>query len=416
MGPTWTTGNQFRLLENGEEYFPRVLAAIEGAQQSVLLETFILFDDEVGQPLRDALIAAARRGISVALTVDGFGSADLSPAFLGGLVEAGVVVHLFSPRRRLVGMRTNLFRRLHRKLVAVDASVAFVGGINVSVQHLIDSGPLAKQDYAVEVQGPAAREIHEFLLDAIHASSPGPKAPPRRPVRRVSEAGAPAGPGTALLVTRDNDRHRRDIERQYLLAIRGAERELIIANAYFLPGYRLLQAICDAARRGVDVQLIVQGNPDMMWVKRTVDMLYAHLREAGVRIFEYCERPLHGKVAVVDDDWATVGSSNLDPLSLFLNLEANLIIRDADFAAALKQNLRTRMESSCQEVPATPDRIRPRWQGLATALVFHALRRFPAWAGWLPAHTPKLLTPTLDAPPSGWQAGVPTPPREQDCP
>lgn len=410
MRPTWTTGNQFRLLENGEEYFPRMRAAIDAAQQSVLLETFILFDDPVGRSLRDALIGAARRGVSVALTVDGFGSADLSSDFMGGLLEAGVAVHVFAPGRRLGSFRTNLFRRLHRKLVAVDASVAFVGGINISEQHLIDSGPLAKQDYAVEVRGPVVQEIHQFLLDAILAHT-GPVR--RQRLRRgPRETAALAGPGAALLVTRDNERHRRDIELHYLLAIRAAKRELIIANAYFLPGYKLLQAICDAARRGVDVQLIVQGNPDMLWVKRTVDMLYAHLREAGVRIFEYCERPLHGKVAVVDDDWATVGSSNLDPLSLFLNLEANLVIRDAAFAAELKANLRSRMARSCKEVPAEADGIRPPWwQGIATTLVFHALRRFPAWAGWLPAHTPRLLTATLDTPPA-WQA----PHREQDCP
>ncbi|AZG16613.1 MULTISPECIES: cardiolipin synthase ClsB [Cupriavidus] len=396
----WTTGNRFRLLENGEEYFPRLIAAIDAARATVLLETFILFEDDVGNQLADALARAARRGVQVALTVDGFGTADLSTDYIARLTEAGVVLRLFSPGRRLLGKRTNLFRRLHRKLVAVDASLAFVGGINLSVEHLVKASPLSKQDYAVEVHGPAAQVIHSFMLEAIDAGATGPHARRRRRLPRpgAGDGYDPALAGAALLVTRDNQDHRNDIERHYLMAIRAARREVIIANAYFLPGYRLLEAICAAAGRGVDVCLILQGRPDMLWVKRTVDMLYARLREAGVRIFEYCERPNHSKVAVVDDDWATVGSSNLDPLSLSLNLEANLIIRDAEFVATLKHNLRGLMSRSCTEVSAADHAHGRWWHRIATPVIFHFLRKFPAWAGWLPAHTPRLVAPEVPTP------------------
>ncbi|SDP27285.1 putative cardiolipin synthase [Ralstonia sp. 25mfcol4.1] len=391
MEQAWTTGNRLQLLENGDEYFPRLMAAIGAARHSVLLETFILFEDEVGRQLGDALAAAARRGVAVSMTVDGFGTADLSPDYVAKLAEAGVVVRVFAPGRRLLGKRTNLFRRLHRKLVAIDGELAFVGGINLSVEHLVEASPSAKQDYAVEVQGPAARIIHAFMLEASgdrparQPRAPIPPALPPQPVR--------AAPGSVLFVTRDNQAHRNDIEQQYLAAIRSARHQIVIANAYFLPGYRLLQAICNAAQRGVDVRLVLQGRPDMLWVKRTVDMLYAHLRESGVRIFEYCERPNHSKVAVVDDDWATVGSSNLDPLSLSLNLEANLVIRDTAFVASLRDNLRDLMSARCSEVCADSTPRGAWWHGIATPLIFHFLRKFPAWAGWLPAHTPKIVSP-----------------------
>ncbi|RZT31388.1 cardiolipin synthase ClsB [Cupriavidus agavae] len=413
MRQNWTTGNRLHLLENGEEYFPRLIAAVEAARESVLLETFIIFEDSVGQSLSRALIDAARRGVRVVMTVDGFGSADLSQPFVAALVEAGVTLNVFAPRRRLVGMRTNLFRRLHRKLVAVDGTTAFVGGINLSDQHLIASGPLAKQDYAVEVQGPIVREIQAFMEAAAqlpHGRQRRVRPPP------VPRAAHPVGEGAALLVTRDNDQHRRDIERHYLMAIRAARRKVVIANAYFLPGYQLLQAICNASRRGVDVRLVVQGRPDMLWVKRAVDVLYAHLREAGVRIFEYCERPLHGKVALVDDDWATVGSSNLDPLSLSLNLEANLVIRDPAFVAELDQRLGTLMANCCTEVAGPSDADQTPWQALRTAVIFHFLRKFPSWAGWLPAHTPRLVVSTVETP-AEWERPRPVPPgARQDCP
>lgn len=397
MSPNRTSGNRIRLLENGDEYFPRVFAAIAAAQTSVLLETFILFDDRVGVALREALIAAARRGVHVAITVDGYGSPDLPPEFVSGMVAAGVRFHIFAPRRRLLGVRTNLFRRLHRKLVAIDGRIAFIGGINFSAQHLTDHGPQAKQDYAVEVEGPAAHEVHRFLVQTLPPGDVEVPAVPPAP---------PAGTMAAWLVTRDNDAHPTDIEWEYLQAIRAARHQIVIANAYFLPGYRLLHAICEAAQRGVDVRLILQGNPDMLWVKRMADMLYAHLQDAGVRIFEYCERPLHGKVAVIDRDWSTVGSSNLDPLSLSLNLEANLVIRDAGFARELRANLDSLMVNACREIP--PDRETPRapLQLAATTLMFHFLRRFPAWAGWLPAHTPKLVVATAEPPRRPWRFPV----------
>ncbi|MCT9116045.1 cardiolipin synthase ClsB [Cupriavidus gilardii] len=397
MSPNRTSGNRIRLLENGDEYFPRVFAAIAAAQTSVLLETFILFDDRVGVALREALIAAAKRGVHVAITVDGYGSPDLPPAFVAGMVAAGVRFHIFAPRRRLLGVRTNLFRRLHRKLVAIDGRIAFIGGINFSAQHLTDHGPQAKQDYAVEVEGPVAHEVHRFLVQTL---PPGDVEVPAVPPP------APAGNMAAWLVTRDNDAHPTDIEWEYLQAIRAARHQVVIANAYFLPGYRVLHAICEAAQRGVDVRLILQGNPDMLWVKRMADMLYAHLQDAGVRIFEYCERPLHGKVAVIDRDWSTVGSSNLDPLSLSLNLEANLVIRDAGFARGLRENLDALMANACREIPPNRQTRRAPLQLAATTLMFHFLRRFPAWAGWLPAHTPKLVVATAEPPRRPWRFPV----------
>ena len=159
----WVSGNLFQLLENGEEFFPRVFESIASARHEVVVETFILFEDKVGLGLHAALLAAALRGVQVDLTIDGFGSPDLSPGFISALTHAGVRVHVFDPAPRLWGMRTNVFRRMHRKIVVIDGRRAFVGGINYSADHLADFGAGAKQDYAVQVEGPIVGQIHTFV-------------------------------------------------------------------------------------------------------------------------------------------------------------------------------------------------------------------------------------------------------------
>ncbi|MBF3093632.1 cardiolipin synthase ClsB [Pseudomonas aeruginosa] len=267
MNFPWRDGNRVELLINGEEYFPRLFQCIAEARREILLETFIIFEDEVGRQLQEALSAAAERGVEVQVTVDGYGTASLSTDYLARLTAAGVRVHLFDPRPRLLGMRTNLFRRLHRKLVVIDRQQAFVGGINYGEDHLVRRGNMAKQDYAVRVEGPVVRDIRQACLALLE---PDADYPPLRP----SGAGQPA---RVRLVIRDNDQSSDDIEREYLQAIRQARRRLLIANAYFFPGYRLLRELRDAARRGVRVDLVLQGMPDMPLVRLCSRLLYDYL-------------------------------------------------------------------------------------------------------------------------------------------
>lgn len=387
----WTSDNKFTLLENGEAYFPRVFEVIASAQRQVLLETFILFEDKVGKQLHAALLTAARRGVQIDMTIDGWGSPDLSDEFVSTLTEAGVRVHVFDPGPRPF-RRLNYFRRMHRKLVVVDGARAFVGGINYSADHLADFGPEAKQDYAVEIEGPVAAHIAIFMQAALEQNDPDRHWFQHRLIRFFAKSRPATGKGDAMFVWRDNIRHRDDIERQYRLAIRLARRRVTIANAYFFPGYRFLRDLRKAARRGVEVTLILQGNPDMPIVQMAAAMLYHHLLRGGVRIYEYRDRPLHGKVALVDGEWATVGSSNLDPLSLSLNLEANVVILDREFNQALSENLGKLIASSCKKIEVGDLNESKTWQQVRSFFLFHVLRRFPAWAGWLPAHVPRLAS------------------------
>ena len=381
--PQWVPGNRVELLENGEGHFPAVLDAIARARHEVLIETFILFEDKVGQALQRALIEAARRGVQVDMTVDGWGSIDLSKPFLCALAEAGVRVHMFDPQPRVLGLRLHVFRRMHRKIVIVDGRTAFVGGINFSADHLEDFGPQAKQDYSVLVEGPLVARIRSFMLEQL-----GRDAGERRPNAGSTKK---AGDAEVMFVARDN-RHQRDaIERQYRAAIHAARHEVVIANAYFFPGYRLLRAMRRAVRRGVRVRLILQGQPDMKIVKHAARLLHPQLIAAGVEIYEYCKRPMHAKIAVVDEAWSTVGSSNLDPLSLSLNFEANVMIRERAFNADLRARLDRLMHEECKQLQSEAIKPRPGgWRVLLDTLAYHATRRFPAWAGYLPAHVARL--------------------------
>ncbi|MGS7249792.1 cardiolipin synthase ClsB [Pseudomonas anuradhapurensis] len=382
MKRPWVDGNSVELLINGEAFYPRVFEAIGQAREEVLLETFIIFDDKVGQQLQRVLIDAARRGVRVEVVADGYGTADLPGSFIAAMTDAGVSFHLFDPQPRLAGMRTNLFRRLHRKIVVIDGERAFIGGINYSADHLGDFGPMAKQDYAVEVTGPVVAQVH-----AVSRRLMSPVLEPPSEVRPVT---APTGDITAVLVERDNGQRSNAIEAYYLEALRNARRRVVVANAYFFPGYRLLRELRNAARRGVEVSLIMQGQPDMRWVRALSRLLYNYLLRDGVRIHEYCERPLHGKVALVDDEWSTVGSSNLDPLSLAFNLEANLFIRDRRFNQQLHRHLTSLANEQCK--PVTLERMVRGywWRAPLIFLCFHVIRHFPRIAGWLPAHRKRL--------------------------
>ncbi|WP_313711926.1 cardiolipin synthase ClsB [Pseudomonas sp.] len=382
MNRPWVDGNHVELLINGEQYYPRVFEAMAQAQEEILLETFIIFDDKVGQQLQKVLIAAAKRGVRVEVAVDGYGTADLPDSFVAALTDAGVSFHAFDPQPRLAGMRTNLFRRLHRKIVVIDGTRAFIGGINYSADHLGDFGPMAKQDYAVEVTGPVVAQVH--------AASRRLMAPVLEPPSEVRPVTQPTGQSTAVLVERDNRLRSTDIETHYLQALRAARRRVVVANAYFFPGYRLLRELRNAARRGVEVTLILQGQPDMRWVRALSRLLYNYLLRDGVRIREYCQRPLHGKVALVDEQWATVGSSNLDPLSLSFNLEANLFIRDPAFNKQLYEHLQTLASEQCKPVTLARMVRGYWWRAPLIFVCFHVIRHFPRIAGWFPAHRQRL--------------------------
>ncbi|MBI3526884.1 MAG: cardiolipin synthase ClsB [Betaproteobacteria bacterium] len=343
-------GNSLDLLSNGEQYFPALEREIDAAASEIYLETYIFEADATGDRIAQALIRAALRGVAVCLLVDGFGSRLFAQNLQPRLLEAGVQSLVFRPESSLFKFRRTRLRRLHRKLVVIDGKVGFCGGINV-IDDVHAGGPVHPRfDYAVRVQGPLLADMHAAVravwMRAAWTNMRRRWAPPIGP----RPDAPPAGDRRAAFLARDNFRHRHDIERAYLAAIRSAKFEVVIANAYFLPGKRFRRALLAATHRGVRVVLLLQGRVEYLLVHYATRALYHQLLDAGVEIHEYQRSFLHAKVAVIDGRWATVGSSNIDPVSLLLAREANVVVENQAFASDLRDSLQSAIASGAKPV------------------------------------------------------------------
>ncbi|WIT10089.1 cardiolipin synthase ClsB [Paucibacter sediminis] len=383
--PDYVGGNEVRLLRGGDELFPAQAAAIAAAHHEVWLGTYIFHHDSAGQALLAQLKAVAARGVRVRVVVDGFGSKASLPWLQRELAGSHVALAIFRPIDRWWRwFQPGQLRRLHQKLCVVDGEVGFVGGINIIDDRMdLNHGAteLPRLDYAVGLRGPLVqpmeqalravwtrawlgRDFGEELLALVR--SPMPVARLRRLVNRLRMPRLRRGeqtlqdlpPVCAAFVLRDNLRQRRTIERAYVEAIRAANESVDLITPYFYPGHAFRRALRDAARRGVRVRLLLQGKVDYRIAAMAAHALYAELLGQGVQVFEYLPAFLHAKVGVVDEHWATVGSSNIDPLSLLLNLEANVIVADADFARSVAQEFEAALAVSRQVAAADDTGLR----------------------------------------------------------
>ena len=386
-------GHQLRLLVGSSAYFAALGDAMDAAEREVRLETYIFDFTASGQEVAQSLIRAASRGVKVYLLMDGAGSEHLPPAWLARFDAAGVQWRIYNPLGRFGLLIPSQWRRLHRKLCVVDGglpkAVGFCGGINV-LDDFYDPNHGALQqprfDFAVRVEGTLVTDIlkatqslwlrqNAFVKMRERARVSFGNALMPRP-QSVSPPGHSFA--KAALLLRDNVRNRRRIETAYLVAIAQASQEIIIANAYFLPGGKLRKALLAAAARGVKVKLLLQGRYEYFMQYHAARPVYAALLAAGIEIHEYAASFLHAKVAVVDAHsgaaWATVGSSNLDPLSLLLAREANLVVQDGAFARDLRERLCGAMEDGGKRVLAEDFANRPWQQRLLDKLAFGLMR------------------------------------------
>ena len=390
-------GHQIQLIEGGQAYFDALVSAIDQARSQVHIETYI-FDFHGGAVLvAEALERAALRGLRVWVVVDGVGTPALPAPWRARFKQAGVDWRVYSPLGTLGLLIPSRWRRLHRKLCVIDGHLAFCGGINILDDWYDPRHGLLVQprlDFAVCARGALVQQMQETMAQlwwriqgvrhvrqqqfpeafssfrAAGLHLPWTHDDPRGPEGRlVAKAG---------LLLRDNVLNRTRIERAYLKAIGAARHEIVIANAYFLPGRRLRQALIHAAQRGVRVRLLLQGRYEYFMQYHATRPVYGVLLDAGVEICEYTASFLHAKVAVVDPDnerpWATVGSSNLDPLSLLLAREANVVVADAAFAKQLYQRLHWAIEHHSTPVLAADFTRRPWHQRLRDRAAFALMR------------------------------------------
>jgi cardiolipin synthase len=369
--------NQAQLLVCGAQFFPAALQAIAGAQREVRIETYIFAHDSVGKSFFDAMCEAVARGVNVRLVLDGFGGQEGIQVWVPQLREAGVHVRIFQPEGLMFRLNLRRMRRMHRKMIAVDNQIAFVGGINLidDLNHAAECNQFGNEtlgpryDFAVQLQGPIVQVVWHnmewlwlqikpsgMVTDTIRLSRWKDHVDHLKAVflarQYAKQTLRPTSRMSIELAVRDNFRLRRQIERAYLKAIGQAKSTVILSNAYFLPGRKMRKAILAASARGVQVQLLLQGRVEYRFQHYATQNLYSVLLKAGVRIYEYTPGFLHAKVAVVDHIWATVGSSNLDPLSFLLAREANVVIRHHQFAEQLKNELLRAIEQDSKKIQA----------------------------------------------------------------
>lgn len=377
--------NQITLLQNGEAYFPAIEAALDRAVHEIYLESYIFANDNTGRRIAEALRRAAFRGVKTHVLIDGFGSNSLPKTMVDYLVTAGVMVLKFRPKISPWTLRRRRLRRLHRKIVVVDQEIAFVGGINIIDDMDMPGQTSPRYDYAVSVEGPLVKKIHDssrrvWSRVAWTRLRPGWG----RDNYRQAPSTEPRGRMRSAFLVRDNIRHRRDIEDAYLQAIEQAQFEIILANAYFLPGLNFRHALLDAAGRGVRVILLLQGRVEYRLLHYASHALYGSFLDAGMEIYEYHKSLMHAKVAVIDEHWATVGSSNLDPFSLLLALEANVVVDDQNFAKKLKHSLEQAIKMGARRIFENSWRTQPIRVRLASWLSYGLVRFMIGMAGYAP--------------------------------
>lgn len=391
--PVFTGGNEVHLLKRGQVLFPALRQHIEQAKDSIWLAMYLISPFGQSSTVLQSLQQAARRGVKVHLVADGVGSHDAPPAMWAQLKAAGVDVVIHRPFHKFWGViQTSEWRRMHFKLCVIDDQIAFIGGIN-----LIDDrfdlhhgwSDTARLDYAVQIKGAACTPVLHTIKAMWTRAQLGkdwreelwPWMQDTHRMRRLRglwqqarmrltpeeqapfiKAASNPHPTRCAFVMRDNLRQRRTIELAAIQAIKQARHEVDIVTPYFYPGRPLRMALRHAVARGVKVRLMLQGKVDLPIAGLAARVLYGGLMRDGIEIHEYQPAFLHAKVMRVDQDWATVGSSNLDPLSLVLNMEANVIVRDKAFVKNLIDALAEDFAASKQVLPehrhhSWPDRL-----------------------------------------------------------
>ncbi len=400
-------GNHVTLLKNGGELFSAMINSIDAAKFEVRIETYIFRDDRSGAAIADALKRAVKRGVASRVLIDGFGSHETNPNFFTGLRAAGVTLLVFRPDYRWLSLRRAHLRRTHRKIAIIDARIAFVGGINLIDDFTNSLSEFPRYDYAVQVEGPVLANIYHAterlwkLVSWWSVRKLGAKAEIRRwlgrPQEEITLAKAQraalinaakvhphdgqAGGMRAQFLARDNFRNRRQIEDAYLGAIINAQKTILIVNSYFLPGRRFRRKLRAAAARGVEVTLLLQGRADHALLQMATRALYEQMLGSGIKIYEYEKSMMHCKVATIDDQWSTVGSSNLDPFSLFLNREANIVVLDEAFARQLSTSVFAEIKDGARQVDPANWQRRPVIQRIKNWLAYGFARVATGWIG-----------------------------------
>ncbi|MBL7740856.1 MAG: phospholipase [Chitinophagaceae bacterium] len=344
----YTVRNKVKLIRGGKQYFDLLLRMINNATESIHLQTYIYDDDETGQQVAAALKAAVKRKVEVYLLTDGYASKVMSTAFISGLVEAGIHFRFFNPLFK--SKRFYLGRRLHHKVVVTDTKYALVGGVNISDRYNDMPGKPAWLDFALYVEGEAARELC-ILCWKTWKNYPMNMGLTPCELKEISYDDIPDG-GSCEVSMRRNDwvRRKNEISSTYVEMLRTAQSDIVILCSYFLPGGFIRKQLSYAAKRGVKIKVIAAGMSDVKLAKYAERYMYSWLLRHNIELYEYQLNILHGKIAVCDGRWMTIGSYNINNISAYASIELNMNVRDTLMAAETEKTLLRIAEEDCIKV------------------------------------------------------------------
>ncbi|OFY87649.1 MAG: hypothetical protein A3F72_13430 [Bacteroidetes bacterium RIFCSPLOWO2_12_FULL_35_15] len=358
--------DEIRLVHSGNDYFDVLEKIIGEAKEIIHFHTYIFDGDETGIRIADALINAAERNVQVNVLLDGYGSRKLSKKIVKRLLDSGINFRFFN---LYFFQNIHIGRRLHHKIIVADQNIALIGGINIANKYKGTKEELPWLDYAILLKGKICEVVNKICQEINQREF-------RK--KKTSIITKHTEPETDFILAqfRVNDwlRGKNQIAASYFREIRKAKHSITIIASYFLPGLRLKKALIDAAGRGVEINIILSGISDVPVFRVATSYLYRVFLNHSINIYEWKKSILHGKVAVIDNEWTTIGSFNLNHLSAFGSIELNVDVLDKTFAKSCSKHFMDVIENGCEKIEVKTNNNHSFFYRLKRAVAFYFTR------------------------------------------
>jgi cardiolipin synthase len=340
MMNTYNYAKAAKLIFSGSDYFEKLDAVIENAKDCIHLQTYIFNLDETGIAVLNSLKKAAQRGVKIFVLADAYGSKAITRKDIRKINADGIHFRLFSPLFSSESIYPG--RRLHHKIAVIDRHTALIGGINIADKYRGTSAEPAWLDYGVMIEGAICTQLHTICEEFYERKQ---QQDIRKEITKTEGENIPV-----RFNQNDWIKGKNEIHKSYFQALRNSKTSIIFIASYFLPGYRFRKALTKAKKRGVDVCIVLAGKSDMPFLWYAEKYFYPFFLQNGIRIFEWKNSIMHAKAVIVDNDWVTIGSYNLNPVSHYLSIELNAEIKDRQFTAEFRKHITEIIDQACLEV------------------------------------------------------------------
>lgn len=334
--------NQLELLQSGNSFFEKLSELIKNATTEIHFQLYIFEPDKTGKIITDLLIEAAKRGVKIYMVLDAYGSKNLNELWQKKFTAIGIEIYFYSPIK--FGNYLHMGMRLHHKIICVDGQFALVGGINISDNYSAYNHQTPWLDFALLAQGKVVSDLLQICKQTLKKVSNYPKHKTKQEIQKEHK------PIIARVLQNNWVQAKFGITHQYKQQIRKANNEIILVASYFIPSLALKRLLKNATKRGVNVKIVLSSISDVSMVKYATEYFYNDMLKAGINIYEWKHSVLHAKVGLIDSEWLSVGSYNLNHLSDFGSIECNLEVLDSEFCLATNIKLKQIMNAGCEKV------------------------------------------------------------------